>query len=286
MVRSPSKNRPDLAFAQKRMELEGRKPRAKYTKKKVKKIFTSWHIYLLVVLYVTFNNGAAGAVPVFAQYLKDSKHPKYTIKQINDYPTTTYAVQVVTTLSYAWISDSVLNGARHPPIVFGGIINIICYISLAIWNIPNGWRWTCFIISGAGYGLSGLCMAWAHEICASDNEERAIVIASMNEMAYVFQAWLPLIVWQQVDAPNYRKGYITVTILSLILILTAFATRYLHEREKARSEAVYTVLEMTELIDKSRPDPDDGSEQRDSVSEEDSTEAPVIETQNTKAFAS
>ncbi|KAL9067902.1 MAG: hypothetical protein Q9157_006667 [Trypethelium eluteriae] len=126
----------DIAFAQKRMELEGRRSRAE-----------------------TFNNGAAGAVPVFAQYLKDSKHPKYTIRQINDYPTTTYAVQVVTTLAYAWISDSVLDGARYPPIVFGGIINIICYVSLAIWNIPNGWRWTCFIISGAGYGLSGLCMA-------------------------------------------------------------------------------------------------------------------------------
>lgn len=42
----------------------------------------------------------------------------------------------------------------------------------------------------------------------------------MNEMAYVFQAWLPQVVWQQVDAPQYRKGFITVTILSVILIAT------------------------------------------------------------------
>ena len=68
-----------------------------------------------------FNNGAAGAAPVFAQYLKDSKHPKYSIAQINDYPTTTYAVQIVTTLAYAWASDSVLNGDRLAPIVFGGV---------------------------------------------------------------------------------------------------------------------------------------------------------------------
>ncbi|KAI9691083.1 MAG: hypothetical protein M1822_008703 [Bathelium mastoideum] len=148
----------EIAFAQKRMELEGRKPRAKFTKKKIRKILTSWHIYLLALLYVTFNNGAGGAAPIFAQYLKDSKNPKYTVTQINTYPTTTYAVQIVTTLTYAWLSDSVLNGARWPPIVFGGIINIICYVSLAVWDIPNGWRWTCYIISGAGYGLSGLCM--------------------------------------------------------------------------------------------------------------------------------
>ena len=106
----------------------------------------------------TFNNGAGSAAPVFAQYLKDSKNPKYTVTQINTYPTTTYGVQVFTTLAYAWISDSVLNGARWPPIVLGGAVNIICYVSLAIWNIPTGWRWACYILSGAGYGLSGLCM--------------------------------------------------------------------------------------------------------------------------------
>ena len=136
------------------------------------------------------------------------------------------------------------------------IINIICYTSLAVWNIPEGWRWTCYILSGGGYGLSGLCMAlvtschlskvvqrendglnpcrWAHEICADDNEERAIVIASMNEMAYVLQAWLPLIVWQQVDAPEYRKGFITVTCLSVALISVGIATKVLHRRQIAR----------------------------------------------------
>ncbi|OQE03006.1 hypothetical protein PENVUL_c036G03482 [Penicillium vulpinum] len=166
-----------------------------------------------------FNNGAAGSQPIFQQFLKNSKNPVYSISQINSIPTTTPAVQVVTTLAYAWISDTVLNGRRWPPIIFGACINIVSYVSLAVWDIPMGWKWTCYIISGAGYGLSGLLMAWAHEICSEDNEERSLVIGSMNEMAYVFQAWLPLVVWQQVDAPEYPKGFITVTILSVILII-------------------------------------------------------------------
>ncbi|KAF2097984.1 putative MFS transporter Liz1/Seo1 [Rhizodiscina lignyota] len=217
----------EVAFARKRMELEGRKNRAPYTWTKVKKIMSSWHIYLLTLLYVTFNNGNASGQPVFQQWLKDSTNPKYTVSQINTYPTSTSGVQVVTTLIYAWTSDSILRGARWPPIIFGGVMNIICYISLAIWDIPTGWKWACFILAGCGGGLSGLCMAWAHEICAEDNEERAIVIGSMNEMAYVFQAWLPLIVWQQVEAPKYHKGYIAVTIISAILIVAAIATRQL-----------------------------------------------------------
>lgn len=53
----------------------------------------------------------------------------------------------------------------------------------------------------------------------------------MNEMAYVLQAWLPLIVWQQVDAPQYRTGFITITCLSVLLIITGFVTKALHKRQ-------------------------------------------------------
>jgi len=42
----------EIAFAKKRMELEGRREREPYTKKKFKKILTSWHIYALTVVYM------------------------------------------------------------------------------------------------------------------------------------------------------------------------------------------------------------------------------------------
>ncbi|KAL4950731.1 major facilitator superfamily domain-containing protein [Aspergillus filifer] len=223
----------EVKLSVKRMELEGRQKRGPYTKAKLKKIFTSWHIYFLTVLYITFNN-ASGAQPIFQLYLKASTDPVYSVGQINAYPTTTYAVQVFTTLCYAWLSDSVLGGRRWPPILFGAVANIICYASLAVWDIPTGWKWFCYIACGAGFGLSGLCMSWAHEICSGDNEERALVIGSMNEMAYVFQAWLPQVVWQQVDAPKYRKGFITGTVMSVILIFTTFATRALQHWEDGK----------------------------------------------------
>ena len=58
----------------------------------------------------------------------------------------------------------------------------------------------------------------------------------MNEMAYVLQAWLPLIIWQQVEAPNYRKGFVTITFLSAALIVTAITIRILHARELAQEK--------------------------------------------------
>ncbi|KAL1853415.1 hypothetical protein Plec18167_005494 [Paecilomyces lecythidis] len=74
-------------------------------------------------------------------------------------------------------------------------------------------------------------MAWANEVCEEDSEERAITVASMNEIAYLFQGWLPLVVWQQVDAPEYRSGYITLCVSSVIMIGTCFAIRMLGNRE-------------------------------------------------------
>jgi ACS family pantothenate transporter-like MFS transporter len=74
--------------------------------------------------------------------------------------------------------------------------------------------------------------SWAHEICSEDNEERSLVIGSMNEMAYVLQAWLPLIVWQQVDAPQYQKGFITTSCLSVCLIIATLVVRNLDLKER------------------------------------------------------
>ncbi|KAB5570883.1 major facilitator superfamily domain-containing protein [Coniochaeta sp. 2T2.1] len=222
----------EVALARRRMELEGRANRAPYTKAKIKKIFTSWHLYLLTALYIFFNNGnGALSQPAMQLWLKSKG---YSLTQINTFPTITSAITVVTTLMYAWSSDTVFRGARWPPILFSGTVLIVVYTSLAVWDIPDGWKWACFFLTGVGGGISGLTFAWAHEICAEDNEERALVTGSMNEMAYVFQAWLPLLIWQQVEAPVYRKGYITMVFVAAAMIATAMATRYLQKRDAAR----------------------------------------------------
>lgn len=55
----------------------------------------------------------------------------------------------------------------------------------------------------------------------------------MNEIAYLLQIWLPLLVWQQIDAPKYFKGYITVSVMSVIFIGMCFVVRNLHNKESS-----------------------------------------------------
>lgn len=59
----------------------------------------------------------------------------------------------------------------------------------------------------------------------------------MNYIACVVQAWLPLLMWQQVNASRYQKGFIIVTYLAVCIIITASGTRFLHKREIENNHA-------------------------------------------------
>ncbi|KAK8051104.1 hypothetical protein PG993_002489 [Apiospora rasikravindrae] len=227
-------------LARTRMRDEGRAGRGgSYTRAKFRKIFTSWHFYALTLLYIFYCNGSGYAgQPAFQLWLKAEG---YDVAAVNAYPTAASAVTVVFTLLYAWTSDAVFRGARWPAIAFAGAALAVLNASLAAWDIPLGWKWACYVLGMMGGGVSGLAYAWAHEICSDDNEERALVVAAMNEMAFVVQAWLPLLVWPQVEAPRYRKGFITTVFLNAGQVGMAFLIRFLHHREiahKARGVSV------------------------------------------------
>jgi len=142
-----------------------------------------------------------------------------------------------------------MKGRRWPPIVIGGIFNIICYSSLWAWNIPDGWKWACYVILGVGGSLAGIVMSWAHEICSDNNEERAIVTGSMNQMAYVFNIWLPLVVWQQTSAPQYRTGFITVFFVSIAMMALTGVTYYLQAKEDTTTPSEAHVTETLNTYD-------------------------------------
>lgn len=60
----------EIRIAKKRVELEGRANRAPYTWEKIKRILTSWHIWMLSLLYIMFNNATGGmSQPTFRMCL-------------------------------------------------------------------------------------------------------------------------------------------------------------------------------------------------------------------------
>ncbi|KAI0760983.1 MFS general substrate transporter [Trametes elegans] len=242
----PSNTKPSIFYTQEQIDIGkqrmldiGRKPPAPFTRKKVLGFFTTWHIYTLVPLYVLFNNGggAANSMIFWLKSFNSPGHTVYTVGQINTYPLGIQATQVITTLTYAWWSDIVR--ARWPPMLFAGTWSMITCIVLAATPLYTHTtrRWVFYYFTGCNGGLSGLILAWANELNGHDNEKRSFVVASCNMWAYVIQAWLPILIFPQVEQPRVFKGNVTTACINFSMMCFAMATLYLSRRDERRALA-------------------------------------------------
>lgn len=56
----------------------------------------------------------------------------------------------------------------------------------------------------------------------------------MNTMVGVMGTWLPLIVWQQIEAPKYNKGFITATSLGAVCLFLVPLIKWLQDKETVK----------------------------------------------------
>ncbi|KAH9924098.1 MFS general substrate transporter [Amylocystis lapponica] len=242
----PSNTPPSLIYSQaqidmanRRMAEVGRKPPTHFTRKKIIGFFTTWHVYLLTLLYVLFNNGANPSMSMifWLQSFNTPEKTVYTIGQINTYPLGINAVQVLTTLSWAWWSDAIKE--RWPPMVVSGIWNMITCIVLAATPLYTHIvrRWIFYYFTLVTAGMSGLILTWANELTGADSEKRSFVVASCNTFAYVMQAWLPIVIFPQVEQPRVFKGTVATAGINFAMVWTAITVRLLQRRDERRAAA-------------------------------------------------
>ncbi|EHL00751.1 putative Pantothenate transporter liz1 [Glarea lozoyensis 74030] len=221
-------------LAKTRMETIGRAPRKKLGWSIIKRVFTRWHVYALSVLYIIFiNSSYSSSVNPFSLWLKSKK---YSVSLINIIPTGQSAVQLVTTVSFAIVSDYFRN--RAAVMSFAACFGLFSALVLAIWNIPVGLKWFAFFIPRAGVVYGPLAMSWANEICSGDAEERAMVLGIMNAGGYAFNAWLPLLTFPARDSPRFRKGFIWSTCAYSAQIGMVGIVAWLWRWEKTKSKIV------------------------------------------------
>ncbi|KAK0494216.1 MFS general substrate transporter [Armillaria luteobubalina] len=244
----------ELEIARKRMDLIGRKPPSKFTKAKIMGFFNTWHLYMLVILFVFYNNsrGPANSMIFWLKSFNTEGQTRYTVSQINIYPLGINVVQILTTLTWAWWSDAIEK--RWPPIIAAGVWNIIVCIVLAstplYTNVPR--RWAFYYMTQVCNGLSGIILAWTNELTGSDSEKRAFAVACCNSFAYVFEAWLPIVIFPQVDQPRVFVGNVTTIFITAAMIVAAVATLYFQNRDlrRAREKSDMGSIEEQILEDK------------------------------------
>ncbi|KAI5832240.1 MFS general substrate transporter [Schizophyllum commune Tattone D] len=229
-----------LRIAVARMDQVGRKPPTHFTREKVTGFFKTWHLYVLVPLYVLFNNGSYASQSMifwFKSFNQEEHGRSFSIGQINTYPLGQNVMQVITTLIWAWWSDAV--ELRWPPMLLAGTWNMSVAIALAATPVYThiARRWALYYMTTVTGGLSGLILAWANELTGGDSEKRSFVVANCNTFAYVFQAWLPILLIPQVEQPRVLKGNIGTACINFGMMSFAMLTLYLSRRDEKRAAA-------------------------------------------------
>ncbi|KAK3369539.1 pantothenate transporter liz1 [Lasiosphaeria ovina] len=219
------------AIAIKRVQDIGIAPPAKITLRTFTRILSRWRIYAFVFGYVLYGcSSLAGGF--FGIWLKSAG---FSVVNSNVIPSGAWLISGFLSLSWGYLSD--ITKSRFTWVIIPLILGLIPNGILAVW--PPGVPLKQFAFLTVGVQLMpGVFYAWAHEVCRDDNEERAIVASSMNGMSYAILAWLPIIIFPQTMAPDFRYGFPTSFGLLIGAIFAVILIHILVKREEKLKAAV------------------------------------------------
>ncbi|PCG97769.1 Major facilitator superfamily domain, general substrate transporter [Penicillium occitanis (nom. inval.)] len=221
-----------LEFARKRMEACDRRPPVMLTWAKMRRIVTHWPLYAFTAIMIC-QCLVTQPLNYFAVWLK-SLH-RFSVYQVNVIPTAGQAVGLITTLAYSWLADAWGGEKRWKALLIPAVVNLV---GLIIVSIGPGFAATLFgyLLNGASWGFWPICFAWTNEVCASDPEERAIVIGVAQTMGQAFVAWVPILILNTSKyAPKFTMGWSILTGFSACQLAMVFVIRWLVQRDKRRS---------------------------------------------------
>ncbi|KAL2820914.1 major facilitator superfamily domain-containing protein [Aspergillus cavernicola] len=221
-----------LSHARARMEEIDRRGPVRLSVKKLKYIFTHWPMYTMILALI-FHCIATQPLNYFAVWLKSLD--RFSVYQINLFPTAAQACGLVTTLLYSWLSDG-LGGKRWQLLTVPAIMNLVGMIILAVG--PNyGATFLGYMLNAASWGYWPILYAWATEFCHKDAEERAIVIGVAQTIGQAFIAWVPVVILDTGKyAPKFTMGYSVISGISVLQFSMIFVLRYFAKKEATELE--------------------------------------------------
>ncbi|TVY56655.1 Pantothenate transporter liz1 [Lachnellula cervina] len=209
-----------------RMQSVDRRAPVPLTWVKVRKIFSRWPLYVVTLMLIC-QCIVTQPLNYFSVWLKSLD--RFSVYQINLFPTAAQALGLVTTLAYAWISDA-LGGKRWQVMCVPAILNFIGMI-VVVSDAGYGATFFGYLINAASWGMWPVTYAWVNEICHKDAEERAIVIGVAQTFGQAFIAWVPVVILNTGKyAPKFTLGFTVMSVISvgefaMIFVILYFVTR-------------------------------------------------------------
>ncbi|KAF8524212.1 major facilitator superfamily domain-containing protein [Gautieria morchelliformis] len=226
---SRSLTKPEILLAQERIKSGGKHMSLSWNG--AKRILTRWRWYGCSLLFaISGETESFGSNNLMGQWLKAVGG--YTIEQIDNYPSGLTAFGIASTLICCVVTDSTRSHSRWPVLAGFSVCCITSSIFLLVWNIPTSLKFLAWYLSGASYAGQATTFAWANQICADDDLERGIVLASMNMWNNVINAWWPLVFYPATDAPRFKKGMYAMIGVCIATLVVTWAVWWLEKREK------------------------------------------------------
>lgn len=214
--------------------------REKYTWKKIKTFFNTWHIYVFPFVFLAYNNsGSAIGQPTFTTWMKYDLG--LTPEEYNTYPSALTGAGIGATLLLAYFHNYIGGKKNHFFVLAVFFFFALGCILLSVWHIPRGLHWLSYFFVGvpASWGQPFI-LTWVNRLLFHDDMKRNFLVVCTNNLAYVTGAWVPILVWNSNDAPKYHIGFTYTACLSsfgIIMTLVAwYYTRRDEKREKERLE--------------------------------------------------
>ncbi|KAL4811632.1 major facilitator superfamily domain-containing protein [Aspergillus spinulosporus] len=221
-------NEKERDLAKERVTRAGKAPPVRVTLGTIKRILGSWKWYAFVLGYVLYGSSCGGN-GYFAIWLKAEN---FSVADRNLIPTGTSLISAACVVLWGFLSD--YTGSRFAfvliPLVYGLLPNGI----LAFWPRSLALKEFAFLTIGVQL-MTAVFYSWANEVCADNNEQRAVVISSMNGFQYAVAAWLPIVIFPQTMAPSFRYGFPATFGLVIAAIFSVIAIRLFIWREERRA---------------------------------------------------
>ncbi|KAI8160170.1 hypothetical protein K4K49_003220 [Colletotrichum sp. SAR 10_70] len=233
----------ECELAIERVQKAGKAAPAGVTFATFKRVLSKWRWYAFVLGYVLYGESCQ-ASGYFGIWLKSEN---YSVVDRNVIPTGSRLIMAFCVILWGFLSD--YTGSRFALILIPLILGLIPNGILAVWPASVPLKEAAFLTSSI-HLMTAVFYTWANEVCAGDNEERALVISSMNGMQYAVDAWLPIVIFPQTMAPSFRRGFPATFGFIIAAIIAVISIRLLLLREQKKNpEAPGTSLEAGVVIE-------------------------------------
>ncbi|GAA5898628.1 hypothetical protein JCM6882_000883 [Rhodosporidiobolus microsporus] len=235
---SPQTNKSIVFNAEERAMAAARVPPPSDTKLDLsifRRVLGRWRFWLFSLIWIVGGElESIGSNSLMALWMKNrvaAGVQSWTVQDFNYYPSGATAVSIVALLGTAIWTD--WNGKRYQVnllicvcMLLSSVL-ILCQDSIAV-----GAVFFAFYIQGASYAGQASNFSWANDACKDDEQERSIVLASMNMWSNAFNAWWSIVFFPADHAPKWERGMISIIVLIPIMVFLTSTARYLQLRDQ------------------------------------------------------